>query len=160
AVDPYRTADCWNALHNEDKMTMRMVMDFTCFAERDDNAMLKEYLRNQLPYFGDDMLRTGYIGEWPAPAAAVEQTVAAQRLVAQAGWRCDNDASNLMGLTRLVEQLEALNKEIPIRDLRWNVNLLGGGVGYVQKEFLDRLLAMNCSIQISVNNWLGSSRPD
>ncbi len=58
----------------------------------DDNAMLKEYLRNALPYFGDDMLRTGGIGEWPAPAAAVEQTRAAQRLVAQAGWRCDNDA--------------------------------------------------------------------
>ena len=51
--------DSWNAVHNEGRMTMRVQMDFTCFAERDDNAMLKEYLRNSLPFFGDDMLRTG-----------------------------------------------------------------------------------------------------
>ena len=95
AVDPYRSRDPWNAVHNEGRMSMRVQMDFTAFAERDDNAMLKEYLRNALPYFGDDMLRTGGIGEWPAPRAAVEQTRAAQRLVAQAGWRCDNDAANL-----------------------------------------------------------------
>ena len=97
-VDPYKSRDAWNAVHTEGRMSMRVQMDFTAFAERDDNAMLKEYLRNALPYFGDDMLRTGGIGEWPAPAAAVEQTRAAQRLVAQAGWRCDNDASNLSGV--------------------------------------------------------------
>ena len=94
AVDPYRSRDPWNAVHNEGRMSMRVQMDFTCFAERDDNTMLKEYLRNSLPFFGDDWLRTGGIGEWPAPAAEVEQTRAAQRLVAQAGWRCDNDAAN------------------------------------------------------------------
>ncbi len=98
AVDPYRSRDAWNVVHNEGLMSMRVQMDFTCFAERDDNAMLQEYLRNALPYFGDDWLRTAGIGEWPAPAAAVEQTRAAQRLVAQAGWRCDNDAAKSQGI--------------------------------------------------------------
>ena len=130
-VDPYKSRDAWNAVHTEGRMSMRVQMDFTAFAERDDNAMLKEYLRNALPYFGDDMLRTGGIGEWPAPAAAVEQTRAAQRLVAQARWRCDNDAANLGALTQLVEQLEDVNKEVGITSLRWNVNLLGTGVGWV-----------------------------
>ena len=160
AVDPYRERDCWNVLHNEGRMSMRVQMDFTCFAERDDNAMLKEYLRNALPYFGDDMLRTAGIGEWPAPAAAVEQTRAAQRLVAEAGWRCDNDASNLATLTRLVEQLEAVNKEFDITDMRWNVNLLGSGVGWVTSDLLDRLQALGCSIQISANNWVSSNNPN
>src|SRR3972149_4169782 len=73
-VDPYRAHDSWNELHTEGRMSMRVQFDFTCFAERDDNAMLKEYLKNQLPFFGDDMLRTGAIGEWPAAAAAGEQT--------------------------------------------------------------------------------------
>ena len=130
-VDPYKSRDAWNAVHTEGRMSMRVQMDFTAFAERDDNAMLKEYLRNALPYFGDDMLRTGGIGEWPAPAAAVEQTRAAQRLVAQARWRCDNDAANLRALTQLVEQLEDVNKDVDITGLRWNVNLLGTGVGWV-----------------------------
>ncbi len=160
AVDPYRSRDAWNAVHGEGRMTMRVQMDFTCFAERDDNAMLKDYLRNALPYFGDDMLRTAGIGEWPAPAAEVEQTRAAQRLVAQAGWRCDNDASNLAGLTRLVEQLEAVNREIGITTLRWNVNLLGSGVGWVTPELLDRLQALGCSIQLAANNWVNSNNPD
>jgi hypothetical protein len=57
-VDPYRERDSWNDLHREGRMTMRIQMDFTCFAERDDNAMLKEYLQNALPHFGDDMFRT------------------------------------------------------------------------------------------------------
>lgn len=159
AVDPYRLRDSWNALHREGRLTIRVQMDFTCFAERDDNAMLKEYLRNALPYFGDDMLRTAGIGEWPAPAAAVEQTRAAQRLVAQAGWRCDNDASNLTGLTQLVQQLEAVNEEFDITALRWNVNVLGSGVGWVTKPMLDRLHALGCSIQLSANNWVNSNDP-
>jgi len=141
-------------------MSMRVQMDFTAFAEVDDNAMLKEYLRNALPYFGDDMLRTGGIGEWPAPAAAVEQTRAAQRLVAQAGWRCDNDASNLAGLTQLVEQLESANKEFDITGLRWNVNILGSGVGWVTAGLLDRLHGLGCSIQLSSNNWVNSNNPN
>jgi predicted amidohydrolase YtcJ len=158
-VDPYRSRDAWNAVHNEGRMTIRVQMDFTAFAERDDNAMLKEYLRNGLPYFGDDMLRTGGIGEWPAPAAEVEQTRAAQRLVAQARWRCDNDAANLKALTQLVEQLEDVNKDVGIASLRWNVNLLGTGVGWVTADFLDRLQALGCSIQLSSNNWVNSSTP-
>ena len=121
--------------------------------------MLKEYLRNGLPVFGDDMLRTGGIGEWPAPAAEVEQTRAAQRLVAQARWRCDNDAANLKALTQLVEQLEDVNKDVGIASLRWNVNLLGTGVGWVTADFLDRLQALGCSIQLSSNNWVNSSTP-
>ena len=159
-VDPYKSRDAWNAVHTEGRMSMRVQMDFTAFAERDDNAMLKEYLRNGLPYFGDDMLRTGGIGEWPAPAAEVEQTRAAQRLVAQARWRCDNDAANLRALTQLVEQLESVNREVGISDLRWNVNLLGTGVGWVTPDLLDRLQALGCSIQLSSNNWVNSSTPN
>jgi predicted amidohydrolase YtcJ len=155
-VDPYRSRDAWNAVHNDGRMSMRVQMDFTAFAERDDNAMLKEYLRNALPYFGDDMLRTGGIGEWPAPAAEVEQTRAAQRLVAEAGWRCDNDAGNLNALNQLVGQLEDVNKVADITRLRWNVNLLGSGVGWVTADALNRLHALGCSIQLSSNNWVDS----
>jgi predicted amidohydrolase YtcJ len=158
-VDPYWSRDAWNEVHTEGRMTMRVQMDFTAFAERDDNAMLKEYLRNALPYFGDDMLRTGGIGEWPAPAAEIDQTRAAQRLVAEARWRCDNDAGDLKALTQLVGQLEDVNKEIGITGLRWNVNLLGTGVGWVTTGFLDRLQALNCSIQLSSNNWVNSTNP-
>jgi predicted amidohydrolase YtcJ len=44
-----------------------------------------------------------------------------------------------------------------IGPLRWNVNLLGSGVGWVTKDMLDRLHALGCSIQLSANNWVNSN---
>jgi hypothetical protein len=80
----------------------------------------------------------------------------AQRLVAEARWRCDNDAANGEALRQVVEQLEAVNRAVGITSLRWNVNLLGAGVGWVRAEYLDRLHAMGCSIQLAANGWVNS----
>ena len=43
-----------------------------------------------------------------------------------------------------------------ITRLRWNVNLLGSGVGWVTTPMLDRLHALNISIQLAANNWVNS----
>ena len=45
-------------------------------------------------------------------------------------------------MTQLIEQLEDVNKEVGITSLRWNVNLLGSGVGWVTGDLLDRLQAL------------------
>ena len=60
-------------------------------------------------------------------------------------------------MTQLVEQLEDVNREVGITDLRWNVNLLGTGVGWVTPGLLDRLQALGCSVQLSSNNWVNST---
>ena len=73
---------------------------------------------------------------------------------------CDNDAANLNALTQLVEQLEDVNKEVGITGLRWNVNLLGTGVGWITTNALDRLQVLGCSIQLSSNNWVNSNNPN
>ena len=48
-----------------------------------DNQLpeLRERLKNQFPFFGDDMLRTGAIGEWAAPFAAPAECQRLRRLV-------------------------------------------------------------------------------
>ncbi len=159
-VDPYRSREPFNAIHNEGRMTMRLQFDFTCFAEIDpQNTMLREYLKNQLPFLGDDMLRAGGIGEWTAPMAQVEQWRAAVRLVAQApGWRNDNSAGNANALKQIVDEYEAVNKDIDISDRRWTSNLMNG-VGWVKPADLDRLKALGCGAQMSANAWLRSSDP-
>ena len=159
-VDPYKSRDAWNAVHIEGRMSMRVQMDFTAFAERDDNAMLKEYLRNALPYFGDDMLRTpaSANGRRPRPPSSrrARRSGSSRR---QAG-AATTTRRTWKALTQLVEQLEDVNKDVGITSLRWNVNLLGTGVGWVTAGLLDRLQALGCSIQLSANNWVNSSNPN
>ena len=63
---------------------MRLQMNF--LQNQNDPALpeLKERLRNQFQFFGDDMMMTGSIGEWAAPIGAGAVWQEAQRLVAQA----------------------------------------------------------------------------
>ena len=156
-LDPYRVVDPWNLLHREGRMSIRVQFDFTCFAQTDPELpMLKEYLRNQLPFFGDDWLRTGGIGEWAAPLASGAPWRAAQRVVAQAGWRNDNTAGNMAAVKQIVEEYEAVNKEFDITGLRWNVNL---NARDVDVDHLTRLKALGCSVQTCANAWVTSTDP-
>jgi hypothetical protein len=157
-LDPYRVVDPWNVLHREGRMALRVQFDFTCFADTNPELpMLKEYLRNQLPFFGDDWLRTGGIGEWAAPLASGAPWRAAQRVVAQAGWRNDNTAGNMTALKQVVDEYEAVNKEVDITGLRWSVNLTGRDVDVA---LLTRLKAIGCSVQTCANNWVTSTDPN
>jgi hypothetical protein len=76
--------------------------------------------------------------------------------VAQAGWRNDNTAGNMMALRQIVEEYEAVNKEIDITGLRWNANLTGRDVDV---DLLTRLNALGCSVQTCANTWVTSTDP-
>ena len=98
-------------LHREGRAHIRLQTNF--LHNQDDPALpeLKERLRNQFQFFGDDMLQTGSIGEWAAPLGAGEAWRDAQRLVAQAGWRNENSVQNLAALTQVVNAYEAVNSK-------------------------------------------------
>jgi predicted amidohydrolase YtcJ len=116
---------------------------------------LKERLRNQFQFFGDDMLMTGSIGEWAAPIGSGPVWREAQRLVAQAGWRNENSVNNLNDLTQVVETYEALNKEFDITNLRWMVH----HVPVVNGDLLTRLQRMGCGVQMAAFRWVTSTDP-
>jgi predicted amidohydrolase YtcJ len=116
---------------------------------------LKERLRNQFPFFGDDMLRTGAIGEWAAPLGSGAVWREAQRLVGQAGWRNENAVQNLAGLRQVVEGYEAVNREFDITKLRWVVH----HVPEVNADLLTRLRALGCGVEMGAFRWVTSSDP-
>jgi len=116
---------------------------------------LKERLRNQFQFFGDDMMRTGAIGEWAAPLASGAVWRDAQRLVAQAGWRNENAVQNLAGLRQVVEAYEAVNKEFEITKKRWVVH----HVPEVNADLLSRLQALGCGVEMGAFRWVTSSDP-
>jgi hypothetical protein len=107
------------ALHLEGTMPARLRIDF--LHQDDPNAepplpTLSERLRNSFPFFGDDWLRTGGIGEFTGGG------VEGLRAIARAGWRGEDHALNLAGATGLIETRERVHAEIPITDLRWIIS--------------------------------------
>jgi predicted amidohydrolase YtcJ len=154
-LDQYRMYDSWLALHREGKTIIRLQMNF--LQNQNDAALpeLKERLRNQFQFFGDDMMMTGSIGEWAAPLGAGAVWREAQRLVAEAGWRNENSVQNLVGLQQVVEAYEEVNKKYDITKLRWMVH----HVPEVTPDLLNRLKAMGCGVQMAAFRWVTSSDP-
>jgi predicted amidohydrolase YtcJ len=154
-LDQYRMYDSWLALHREGRTTVRLQMNF--LQNQNDPALpeLKERLRNQFQFFGDDMMMTGSIGEWAAPLASGAVWREAQRLVAEAGWRNENSVQNLAGLQQVVEEYEKVNKQYDITKLRWMVH----HVPEVTPDLLTRLKNMGCGVQMAAFRWVTSSDP-
>ena len=154
-LDQYRMYDPWLDLHREGRTIIRLQMNF--LQNQNDPALpeLKERLRNQFQFFGDDMLMTGSIGEWAAPLGSGAVWREAQRLVGQARWRNENSVQDLKGLAQVVEAYEAVHKEFDIRGLRWMVH----HVPEVTPDLLTRLQALGCGVQMAAFRWVTSSDP-
>ena len=65
-LDQYKMYDPWLELHHEGKTIVRLQMNFLQNQTDPTLPELKERLRNQFQFFGDDMMQTGAIGEWAA----------------------------------------------------------------------------------------------
>ena len=168
-LDHFRMYDAWLSLHGEGKAYVRLQMNFlhnqgfiAALGGLDKQLPeLKDRLRNQFPFFGDDMLRTGGIGEWAAPFAAPTSADAyavwfeSQRLVAQARWRNENAQAGTATSTAAIEQVvstyEQMDQEFGIKDLRWGLQ----HADYATPDQLARLKALNVGVSTSGFRWLG-----
>ena len=154
-LDQYRMYDSWLDLHREGKTIVRLQMNFLQNQTDPNLPELKERLRNQFQFFGDDMMMTGAIGEWAAPLGSGAVWTEAQRLVGQAGWRNENAVQNLAGLRQVVDAYETVNREFDITKLRWVVH----HVPDVNADLLNRLRALGCGVQMAAFRWVTSSDP-
>jgi predicted amidohydrolase YtcJ len=154
-LDQYKMYDPWLELHHEGRTIVRLQMNFLQNQNDPNLPELKERLRNQFQFFGDDMLMTGSIGEWAAPLGSGAVWREAQRLVAQAGWRNENAVQSLAALRQVVEAYEAVNKEFDITQKRWMVH----HVPEVNADLLTRLKALGCGVQAGAFRWVTSSDP-
>lgn len=115
------------ALHREGALPARLRIDFlhqdpsTALGAGSPTAApplptLGPRLRNAFPFFGDEWLKTGGIGEFTGGG------VDGLRAIARAGWRAEDHALNLAGVTNLIKDRETVNAEIPIGGLRWIIS--------------------------------------
>src|SRR5262245_2670157 len=174
-LNHYRMYDAWLALHAEDRTLIRLQINFLhnqgfipALGDLDHQLPeLRERLKNQFPFFGDDMVRTGGIGEWAAPFAAPTDPsnyavwYEAQRLVAKARWRNDNaqpgSPTSSAASEQVVSTYEAMNAESGITDLRWGLQ----HADFATPGHLSRLKNLNCGVSMSGFRWLnGVPRTD
>jgi predicted amidohydrolase YtcJ len=115
----YTMHDPFIALNREGRMPARLRLDFLHQdAPTADPPLptLAQRLRNAFPFFGDAWLKTGGIGEFTGGG------VEGLKAIARAGWRGEDHALNLAGVTTLIANREIVNAEIPITQLRWIIS--------------------------------------
>ena len=77
---------------------------------------LSQRLKYLFPFFGDEWLKTGGIGEFTSGG------VEGLRAIAKAGWRAEDHALNLAMVTNEIKDRETVNAEIPLSGLRWIIS--------------------------------------
>lgn len=164
-LDHYRMYDAWLELHRLGETFVRLQINFLHnqpFVEEfgpsidDQLPELRERLKNQFPFFGDHMLRTGGIGEWAAPFSRPDEDsdnfdvwFEAQRLVAQAGWRNENSQSAPEDIEVVVSAYEDMDNEFGITDLRWGLQ----HGDFATPAQLARLAQLNVGVSTSGFRW-------
>ena len=170
-LNHFRMYDAWLALHREGRDFVRLQINFlhnqgfiTELGDLDHQLPeLRERLKNQFPNFGDDLLRTGGIGEWAAPFALPSNANGhavwreAQRLVAKAGWRNGNAQTGSTvplapaadGIEQVVLAYEAADAEFGIKHLRWGLQ----HADHATPDQLARLKALGCAVSMSGFRW-------
>ena len=115
----YRMHNPFLELHAEGRMPARLRIEFVHQDSPTANPplpTLSQRLKNSFPNFGDEWIRTGGIGEFTGGG------VEGLRAIARAGWRAEDHALNLAGVTNLIKDRETVNAEIPLSGLRWIIS--------------------------------------
>jgi predicted amidohydrolase YtcJ len=115
----YTMHDPFFALHRDGNMPARLRIDFIHQDSPTANPplpTLAQRLRNSFPFFGDEWIKTGGIGEFTGGG------VDGLRAIAKAGWRGEDHALNLAGVTNLVRDRETVHAETPLTGLRWIIS--------------------------------------
>src|SRR5437762_981380 len=107
------------ALHREGKLPARLRIDFLHQDPPNANPplpTLSQRLKNSFPFFGDEWIKTGGIGEFTGGG------IEGLRAIAKAGWRAEDHALSLAMVTNLIKDRETVNAEIPLSGLRWIIS--------------------------------------
>ncbi|MQA84759.1 MAG: amidohydrolase family protein [Streptosporangiales bacterium] len=132
------------AVHREGNLNARLQINFLHMDASTDVPTLTERLKNAFPFFGDDMLGTGGIGEFLAEGLGDTWSEAARR-VAEAGWRGEVHSLTGTDFQTEIAGFEAVNREFPIADLRWVV----AHVPFITEDWLDRLKALGGGVNLT-----------
>ena len=142
------------ALYGEGTAIVRLRINF--LHQDTDPAVpaLTERLRNSFPFFGNDLVRTGGIGEFLATGLGPEWLEASRR-VAKAGWRAEVHSLTATDFQTEISGWETVHAEFPIGDLRWVV----AHVPFITEDYVLRLKALGGGLSLTGWRYLAGTGP-
>jgi hypothetical protein len=149
--DHFRHWDTWWGLHREGKTFIRLQMDLVV----DELPVLHERIKNQLPFFGDDMMSSHAIYYTPNGSVRHPTWVEAQWLMARAGWRSRSNAVDQAGMEIAISAFEKINKEVDITGLRWTLHRMSA----TTSEQLQRLKAVGGNVNVCARSFPLAATP-
>jgi predicted amidohydrolase YtcJ len=132
------------AVYAEGRGRVRLRINFLHMDTDPALPTLSERLRNAFPFFGNDWVRTGGIGEFIAAGLGPTWLTAARK-VAEAGWRAEVHSLSPTDFRTEIEGFEAVNAEFPITDRRWVV----AHVPFITEDYVDRLKALGGGLSLT-----------
>ena len=132
------------ALHAAGELPARLRINFLHQDTTPELPTLRERIDNTFPFFGDDMVRTGGIGEFIAGGKAFREAAV---LLARAGWRAEVHSLGKADFEQEIQDYEAAHKVAPITDLRWVV----AHVPFITLPWVNRLKALGGGL--SLTSW-------
>ena len=141
------------AVHADGDLPARMRVNFLYMDTDPDSVALSNRLANAFPFYGDDMMRTGAIGEFFAPdptdpigsgSAANVRWLNAGMKVAKAGWRAENHSLSATDFKAEIDGFGLINAQFPITDLRWVV----AHVPFITEEYVMKLKALGGGLKV------------
>src|SRR5216683_2762037 len=133
------------ALRDEGKLPARLRINFLHQDTTADLPTLAERLKHSFKFFGDDMVRTGGIGEFIAGAGPASPFVEAAKLVARAGWRAEVHSLSATDFQQEIQGYEAAHAEFAITDLRWVI----AHAPFITEPWVNRLKALGGGLSLT-----------
>jgi hypothetical protein len=116
-------------------------------------------LQNAFPFYGNDLVRTGAIGEFLADislyAGGNETWMNAALATAKAGWRAEVHSLSPTDFQTEIAGYEAVNAQVPITDLRWVV----AHVPFITKDYAERLKALGGGVNLTPYEYFNTTSP-
>jgi hypothetical protein len=133
------------ALRDEGKLPARLRINFLHQDSTPDLPTLTERLKNSFKFFGDDMVRTGAIGEFIAAFGPSSPFVEAAKRVARAGWRAEVHSLSATDFQQEIQGYEAAHAEFAITDLRWVI----AHAPFITEPWVNRLKALGGGLSLT-----------
>jgi hypothetical protein len=154
-------------IYEQGKGLVRLRINFLHMETDPEQPELQQRLKNAFPFLGNDMVKTGGIGEFIAAGTnpATSAFAAAAKRVAAANWRAEvhslgrrnTPTSNPADFEFEVMAFEAADADYPgvVRDRRWVIAHVPG----ITQEWIDRFQAIGGNLSLTGWQYLAGNLP-